>query len=125
MTKQPLSTTLLKCRWKIYNFFKLGIMAAGNWKEMYQASLDGNLSLVQYHITEGVNPNYQHPEILATPLVAAILNNHDNVAIFLLENGADPNLESYFDNLTPLKAAKKMKNKHLIALIKNQLKMER
>ncbi len=95
-------------------------MAAGDWKEMYQAALDGDLALVKHHIRMGVNPNYQHPEILATPLVGAILNNHSEVAIFLLNNGADPKLESYFDNLTPIKAAKKLKNKVVIAAIKER-----
>jgi ankyrin repeat protein len=93
-------------------------LSAGNWKELYQAATEGNLPLVKYHIREGANPNYQHPEILATPLVAAIVNGHTDVAIFLLKNGADAKLESYFDNLTPMKAAKKMKNKELITAIK-------
>ena len=93
-------------------------MSAGNWKELYQASTEGNLDLVRYHIREGVDPNYQHPEILMTPLVAAILNGHLHVVLFLLEKGADPGLESYFDNLTPLQAAKKMKNKELINTLK-------
>ena len=30
----------------------------GDWKDLYQASVDGNLSLVEYHIREKVNPNY-------------------------------------------------------------------
>ena len=97
-------------------------MAAGNWKEMYKAACEGDLSLVRYHIKSGANPNYQHPEIMATPLVAAILNGRDEIAIFLLENGADPNLESYFDHLSPLAAAKKMNNKKMISLIQNLLR---
>lgn len=96
-------------------------MSAGNWKELYQAATEGNLALVRHHIKEGANPNYQHPEILATPLVAAILHGHTEVALFLLQNGADAKLESYFDHLTPLKAAKKMKNKELISAIKQLL----
>lgn len=90
-------------------------MSAGDWKELYQAAVNGDLDLVSYHIRQGIDPNYQHPEILATPLVAAILNGHTEVAIFLLENGAHHSLESYFDDLTPLQAAKKMRNKDLIA----------
>jgi len=93
-------------------------LSAGNWKELYQAAIEGNLPLVIHHIKEGANPNYQHPEILATPLVAAITHGHTEIALFLLKNGADAKLESYFDNLTPLKAAKKMRNKELMATIK-------
>ena len=39
-------------------------MSAGDWKDLYQAAVDGNLSLVEYHIREKVNPTWQHPEIL-------------------------------------------------------------
>ena len=96
-------------------------MSAGDWKEMYKAAGEGDLPLLQHHIRSGVNPNYQHPEILSTPLVHSILKGHTDIALFLLENGADPNLESYFDFLTPLKAAKKMKNKRVIAAVQAKL----
>lgn len=72
---------------------------------------------MQYHIRNGINPNYQHPEILATPLVAAISNGHIEIAKFLLNNGADPYLISEFDNMNALQAAK-LYNKHeLVELI--------
>ena len=80
-------------------------MSAGDWKDMYAAALRGDLALVRYHIENEVNPNYQHPEILATPLVAAISGGHTEVALYLLENGADPNLKSFFDDTTPHEAA--------------------
>ena len=32
-------------------------MSAGDWKDLYQAALDGNLALVRHHMGEGVNPN--------------------------------------------------------------------
>lgn len=47
-------------------------MSADDWKDLYQAAVDGNLSLVQHHIREKVNPNYQHPEILRTPVLVAL-----------------------------------------------------
>ena len=46
-------------------------MSAGDWKDMYAAAVAGDLALVRHHISAGVNPNYQHPEILCTPLVAS------------------------------------------------------
>lgn len=82
-------------------------MSAGDWKNLYQAAVDGNLGLVQHHIIENVNPNYQHPEILRTPLVASLVEGHVEVAHFLLAHGADPSLVSELDNLSPLQAAKK------------------
>lgn len=79
-------------------------MSAGDWKEMHAAATRGDLNLVRYHIQNGVNPNYQHPEIMSTPLVASILNSHQDISLFLLDHGADPNLLSDFDNMTPLQA---------------------
>lgn len=82
-------------------------MSAGDWKDLYQASLDGDLALVRYHLSSGVDPNYQHPEILCTPLVASLIHGHDDVAAYLLDHGADPHLRSEFDGLTPLQAARR------------------
>lgn len=82
-------------------------MSAGDWKNLYQAAVDGNLDLVRHHLIEEVNPNYQHPEILRTPLVACLVEGHVEVAHFLLANGADPCMVSVLDDLTPLQAAKK------------------
>lgn len=59
-------------------------MSAGDWKDLYQAALAGNLSLVRYHVNEGVNPNYQHPEILCTPRVASPIQGHREIAHYLL-----------------------------------------
>lgn len=82
-------------------------MSAGDWKSLYQAAVEGNFSLVQHHITEGINPNYQHPEILRTPLVASLIEGHVDIARYLLAHGSDPSLISELDNLAPLQAAKK------------------
>ncbi|CAE79648.1 ankyrin repeat domain-containing protein [Bdellovibrio bacteriovorus] len=92
-------------------------MSAGDWKEMYNAAATGNMELVQYHIKNGVDPNYQHPEILSSALVASITNGHLTIAKFLLENGADPNLLSEFDNMTPLQAAKAFKRQEIIDIL--------
>ncbi|UXR66211.1 ankyrin repeat domain-containing protein [Bdellovibrio bacteriovorus] len=95
-------------------------MSAGDWKEMYQAAQNGNLELVRYHIENDVNPNYQHPEILATPLVAAITAGHSDVAIYLLENKADPFLKSFFDDMTGIEAALHYKNHEVLTHLRRQ-----
>jgi uncharacterized protein len=83
-------------------------MSGGNWKEMFNAACEGDLALVEYHIKAGVDTNYAHPEFLATPLVASILAGQAQVALFLLENGANPHLLPEFDGLTPIQAAQKV-----------------
>lgn len=89
-------------------------MSAGDWKNLFKAVEDGDLSLVQFHTKNGVNLNYQHPEILMTVLVTAIKYGYTEIAVYLLENGADPKLESYYDQMTPLQAATRFQNKTIL-----------
>lgn len=83
-------------------------MSGGNWKEMFDAAVVGDLSLVEYHVQAGVDVNYAHPEFLSTPLVAAILARQETVARYLLEAGASPTLHSEFDGVTPVQAARQV-----------------
>lgn len=83
-------------------------MSAGNWKDMFQAACDGNLALVEYYVNMGVDMDYAHPEFQATPLVACILAGHADVALFLLDRGANPHTLSESDGLTPMQAARQI-----------------
>lgn len=94
-------------------------MSAGDWKELYHAVEVGNYDLVEYHVKSGVNLNYQHPEILMTVLVTAIRLKQNKIVALLLENGADPELESYYDRLTPLQTALKYKNVEALSQLKS------
>ena len=80
-------------------------MSGGNWKEFYLAARDGELELVRYHVQIGVDVNYAHPEFQSTALVAAILAGQQDVAQYLVDNGADPDLMSDMDGETPREAA--------------------
>lgn len=93
-------------------------MSAGDWKSFYQAAVDGDLPLVRHHLAEGVDPNYQHPEVLRTTLVASLVEGHGEVARHLLAHGADPALLSGLDGLTPLQAARKHGHEELAALLR-------
>lgn len=81
-------------------------MSAGNWKEMFQAACDGDVALVEYHVNMGVDVDYAHPEFQETALVASILARQVEVALFLLDHGANPRLLSETDGLTPMQAAR-------------------
>lgn len=83
-------------------------MSGGNWKEMFDAAVAGDLELVAYHVKAGVDINYAHPEFLSTPLVASILARQEAVALYLLQSGADPALPSEFDGATPIQAARQV-----------------
>jgi ankyrin repeat protein len=83
-------------------------MSGGNWKEFYRAAVDGDLELVRYHVTSGVDVDYAHPEFMSTALVGCILAGQQQVAEYLLDNGADPQLMSDLDGVTPVDAAEQM-----------------
>jgi uncharacterized protein len=92
-------------------------MSGGDWKDMYDAAVTGDLLRVQYHIKQGVNPNYQHPEVMCTPLVACLINGHSAIAHYLISQGADPNLLSDYDGLTPLQAARQHGREELVSVL--------
>ncbi|WP_413557336.1 ankyrin repeat domain-containing protein [Bdellovibrio sp. HCB209] len=96
-------------------------MSAGDWKEMYRAAEEGDLELVRYHVSNGINPNYQHPEILSTPLVACVINGHIEIARYLLENGAQADLVSQFEEMTPWQAARHHKQAEIIEMIEARI----
>jgi uncharacterized protein len=83
-------------------------MSGGDWKEFFNAAVDGDLALVEYHVAAGVDIDYAHPEFLSTPLVAAILAGQQAVAMRLLDHGASPVRGSEFDGCTPVQAARRM-----------------
>lgn len=72
---------------------------------MFNAACAGDLDLVRWHVQHGVDVDYAHPEFLSTALVACTLAGREEVALYLLQAGANPNLHSEFDAMTPLQAA--------------------
>lgn len=96
-------------------------MAAGDWKELFAAAKTGDLELVKYHIKMGVNPNYQHPEFMCTPLIESIQHQQFEIAQFLLANGADPSIKEDFGPHTPLSMAKSTNNQKMITLVEAHL----
>lgn len=80
--------------------------SGGNWKELFNAAVAGDLDLVRYHVRHGVDIDYAHPEFLSTPLVACILARQEAAAHLLLDSGAQVDLASEFDGMNPLQAAR-------------------
>lgn len=83
-------------------------MSGGDWKELFHAACDGDIELLRYHVKNGVDVNYAHPEFLSTPLVGCILARQPEAAMLLLDHGADPLLLSEFEALTPVQAARQV-----------------
>ena len=72
---------------------------------MFYAAEAGDLGLLRYHLVAQVDPNYQHPEYMCSPLVACTLAGQYDAAALLLQYGADPQLRSEGEAMTPLQAA--------------------
>ncbi len=92
-------------------------MSAGNWKDMFQGIQNGDTELVEYYLAIGVDPNYQHPEFLALPLVESIRFNHLTITKLLLDNGADPELKEIWGKETALSVAQAANNEEAILLL--------
>lgn len=93
-------------------------MAAGDWKELISAIHAGDMALVQYHVQQDINLNYQHPELLTTPLIESIISNQLEIATYLLAHGADPHLRAGFSTDTAFTTAKQMGNSEMIKLLR-------
>ncbi|GEM_PF-1232391 len=79
-------------------------MSGGDWKDMFYAAERGDVEVVRYHIRNGIDPNYQHPEFLTTALIEAVKNNHLEVVKFLMEHGAKPSIKSEFEGIDAYQA---------------------
>ncbi len=91
--------------------------SGGDWKDMFKAVQDGNFELVDFYLKSGIDPNYQHPEFMASALVESIRFKQLEIAKLILENGGDPNIKEVWGGDTPLSVAKGMKNQQAIDLI--------
>ena len=80
-------------------------MSAGDWKAFFQAAQDGDKRLVHYYLESGIDPNYQHPEVMTTALCVSIAHGHDDIASLLLQYGSDPLIKNVIDDLNAREAA--------------------
>ncbi|MFS3127985.1 ankyrin repeat domain-containing protein [Nocardioides sp. Bht2] len=93
-------------------------MSAGDWKALMDAIDSGDYDLVEFYAVVGVDVSYIHPEYQCTPLVTAILEDHAEIAMLLLEHGADPNQPSPLDEMNPLEAAEAMDQEQVVARLR-------
>lgn len=97
-------------------------MSGGNWKDMFKGVQEGDYNLVEYYLRSGIDPNYQHPEYLASALVESIRYNHLDITKLLLDNNANPNIKEIDEGDTPLSVATSRKNQNAIDLLKAYIK---
>lgn len=92
-------------------------MQGGDWKAMFKGIQDGDYELVRFYLKSGIDPNYQHPEYLAAPLVESVRFGQNKITRLLLESGADPNIKEVMGGETALLIARNLKNEEAIELL--------
>ncbi|RMG64302.1 MAG: ankyrin repeat domain-containing protein [Bacteroidetes bacterium] len=92
-------------------------MPAGNWKELVSAAERGDLDLMRYHLRLGVDPNYQHPEFLPTPLIEAARYNQPEAVRLLLEFGADPEIKAKLGVETAQSVARLLRHRAVLKVL--------
>ncbi|MFK7948828.1 MAG: ankyrin repeat domain-containing protein [Saprospiraceae bacterium] len=93
----------------------------GDWKELLTAAEKGDVDLAKYHLLNGIDPNYQHPELLTTPLIEAAMYGHLEIVELLLANGAKPEIRGVFDGYTALEVAKIKRHKKVIQILEKAM----
>lgn len=93
----------------------------GDWKELLTAAEKGDFDLTKYHLLNGIDPNYQHPELLTTPLIEAAMYGHLEIVELLLANGAKAEVRGIFDGYTALEIAKIKGHKRVVAALEKAM----
>lgn len=88
-----------------------GATVIGGMTALHFAAREGHLDAVRALVAGGANVNLVSGGEKTSPLVEAIINGHIDLAAFLLERGADPNLAN-IDGLTALYATIDMRWRH-------------
>ncbi|MEL7147089.1 MAG: ankyrin repeat domain-containing protein [Bacteroidota bacterium] len=96
-------------------------MSGGDWKEMLVAVQEGNIALVKYYLSEGIDPNYEHPELMTTALIECVNFDRYDIAELLLKNGANPTQNAWMSTDNPLRVAKSQRKKEMVKLLKSYL----
>jgi len=98
--------------------------AGGDWKDMFAAAQKGDAPLVEYYLQQGIDPDYQHPEVLTTVLIEAANLGQAEVVKVLLEKGANPTIKSELDGWDALEIARIHRHKEVVAILENALGIE-
>jgi len=109
----------------------------GSWKDFWLNASQpggGDIDLIAGHLRNGVDPNYQHPEMESTALCEAVRAGNVKVVDFLLtyhldDEGrpkrgvrvVDPTIPSAYEDQTPLEIAMEMKHHAMVDMILRSL----
>jgi NADPH:quinone reductase-like Zn-dependent oxidoreductase len=92
-------------------------MSHGDWKDMFRAIQANDTELVLFHIRNGVDINYQHPEYLTNALCESIRYRNENLVLLLLHNGASADIREMDTGKTPLEIAREIGFQSIMQII--------
>ncbi len=96
----------------------------GNWKQLFKGAETGDFELVNFYLKMDMDPNYQHPEVLTTPLIESAHKGHVEIVKLLIENGADPHIKASLEGWTALEAAQHAEQEKVVAFLSQHLGLE-
>lgn len=97
----------------------------GEWKELLRASESGDVSLVKYHLSNRVDPNWQHPEYFTAPIFEGIRNGRIEVVQALLQHGkADTSIVEEMTECQPLEVAIEERQHEIVDLLLKNVSSE-
>ena len=77
-------------------------MGHGDWKDLFLGVQKNDIDLVFFHISQGVDINYQHPEFMTSALIESIRSNNLEMMVLLLQNGASPKVAEVWSSKSPI-----------------------
>ena len=99
----------------------MSVTGGGDWKDALYAVQEGDMEKLRYHISEGVDLNYQHPEAFTTLLMEAVNVKKYEMMTELVDKGADPLQKEGFSAETAMDIASKAGDKKAIGILKKYI----
>jgi ankyrin repeat protein len=93
---------------------------SSDWKRFIQACQEGDAALVRHYIDEGIDPDFQYPEVGTVALVEAAFYGHAAIVKMLLDAGADVSNRQQLGGLNALEAAKKQGHTQVLRVLEER-----
>jgi uncharacterized protein len=95
----------------------------GDWKQLFRAVGEGQVEEMVYHLDNGVDPNFQHPEYMSSLLCEACRAGRVAAVRLLLQRGANPLLPEDYSGDLPLQIAL-VEHRHAVVDVLLQYSMD-
>ncbi len=91
---------------------------SSDWKRFIQACQEGDAALVRHYLDEGIDPDFQYPEVGTVAIVEAAFYGHAAIVQMLLYAGADASIRQQLGGLNAFEAAKKQEHAQVLRVLK-------